>query len=50
MVVFVGCGIDNVFVELDGGEVLVMDGSLVFYVFLIECVGKFEFLVVRCCI
>jgi UDP-3-O-[3-hydroxymyristoyl] N-acetylglucosamine deacetylase len=35
-----GCGIDNVFVEIDGAEVPVMDGSSKPFVFMIECSGK----------
>ncbi len=42
MAALVGCGIDNVLVELDGGEVPVMDGSSAPYVFLIECAGRLE--------
>jgi UDP-3-O-[3-hydroxymyristoyl] N-acetylglucosamine deacetylase len=34
-----GCGIDNVIVELDGGEVPIMDGSADPFVFLMECAG-----------
>lgn len=39
MSAFVGCGIDNAVVELDGPEVPVMDGSAAPFVFLIECAG-----------
>ncbi len=39
MAAFWGCGVDNVMVELDGGEVPVMDGSSEPFVFLIECAG-----------
>ena len=34
-----GCGIDNLIVELDGGEIPIMDGSSEPFVFLIECAG-----------
>jgi UDP-3-O-[3-hydroxymyristoyl] N-acetylglucosamine deacetylase len=34
-----GCGIDNLFVELDGAEIPIMDGSSEPFVFLIECAG-----------
>jgi len=34
-----GCGIDNVVVEIDGPEVPAMDGSAAPFVFLIECAG-----------
>jgi UDP-3-O-[3-hydroxymyristoyl] N-acetylglucosamine deacetylase len=37
-----GCGIDNVVIELDGGEVPIMDGSSEPFVFLIECAGIVE--------
>jgi len=37
-----GCGVDNVFVELDGAEVPVMDGSAAPFVFLVECAGLRE--------
>ena len=37
-----GCGIDNVYVDLDGHEVPVMDGSAQPFVFLIECAGVLE--------
>lgn len=40
MAAFWGCGIDNVFVEIDGAEVPVMDGSSKPFVFMIECSGK----------
>jgi UDP-3-O-[3-hydroxymyristoyl] N-acetylglucosamine deacetylase len=35
-----GCGIDNAFVELDGPEVPIMDGSAVAFVRMIEGVGR----------
>ncbi len=34
-----GCGIDNLLIEIDGGEVPIMDGSSEPFVFLIECAG-----------
>lgn len=34
-----GCGIDNVFVELDGAEIPIMDGSSEPFIFMIECAG-----------
>lgn len=34
-----GCGIDNLIVELDAGEVPIMDGSAAPFVFLLECAG-----------
>ncbi len=34
-----GCGIDNLFVELDGAEIPIMDGSSEPFIFLIECSG-----------
>ncbi len=34
-----GCGIDNLYVEVDGGELPIMDGSAAPFVFLIECAG-----------
>jgi UDP-3-O-[3-hydroxymyristoyl] N-acetylglucosamine deacetylase len=37
-----GCEIDNVYVDLDGHEVPVMDGSAQPFVFLIECAGVLE--------
>ena len=37
-----GCGIDNVYVDIDGHEVPVMDGSAQPFVFLIECAGVLE--------
>ncbi len=42
MAAFWGCGIDNVVVELDSGEVPIMDGSSEPFVFLIECAGIVE--------
>lgn len=37
-----GCGIDNAFVELDGPEPPILDGSAAPYVFLLDCAGKVE--------
>lgn len=34
-----GCGIDNVFVEVDGLEIPIMDGSSKAFVFMINCAG-----------
>ncbi len=34
-----GCGVTNLFVEIDGAEVPIMDGSAAPFVFLIECAG-----------
>ncbi len=34
-----GCRIDNLYVEVDGGELPIMDGSAAPFVFLIECAG-----------
>jgi len=42
MSAFVGCGIDNVVVEIDGPEVPIMDGSASPFVFLIDCAGLIE--------
>ncbi len=39
MAALLGCGVDNVLVELDGPEVPIMDGSASPFVFLIECAG-----------
>jgi UDP-3-O-[3-hydroxymyristoyl] N-acetylglucosamine deacetylase len=39
MAALAGMGVDNAVVELDGGEVPVMDGSSASFVFLIECAG-----------
>ncbi|MDP6351710.1 MAG: UDP-3-O-acyl-N-acetylglucosamine deacetylase [Alphaproteobacteria bacterium] len=39
MAALLGCGIDNLYVELDGPEVPVMDGSSAPFVFLVECAG-----------
>ena len=37
-----GCQIDNVFVEVDGAEVPIMDGSAAPFVFLLDCAGVTE--------
>ena len=37
-----GCEIDNLFIDIDGPEVPVMDGSSAPFVFLIECAGIVE--------
>ncbi|MBT3703819.1 MAG: UDP-3-O-acyl-N-acetylglucosamine deacetylase [Alphaproteobacteria bacterium] len=42
MAALAGCGVDNAIVELNGGEVPIMDGSSAPFVFLIECAGIFE--------
>ncbi len=34
-----GCGVDNLCVEVEGGELPIMDGSSAPFVFLIECAG-----------
>ena len=34
-----GCGIDNLYIDIDGPEVPIMDGSSEPFVFLIECAG-----------
>ncbi len=34
-----GCGIDNLFIDIDGPEVPIMDGSSEPFVFLLECAG-----------
>jgi len=39
MAALAGCGIDNAVVELNGGEVPIMDGSSAPFVFLVECAG-----------
>lgn len=39
MAALYGCGIDNVFVEVDGPEVPIMDGSSKAFVFMINCAG-----------
>lgn len=39
MAALLGCGVDNAFVEIDGPEVPIMDGSAAPFVFLIECAG-----------
>lgn len=47
MAALMGCGIDNVEVELTGPEVPAMDGSAAPFVFLIECAGLKQFNVRR---
>ncbi len=42
MAALLGCGIDNVLIEVDGPEVPVMDGSAAPFVFLLECAGLEE--------
>lgn len=42
MAALAGCEIDNVIVEVKGGEVPIMDGSAEPFVFLIECAGSVE--------
>ena len=42
MAALAGCGIDNVEVEINGGEVPIMDGSSAPFGFLIECAGVVE--------
>jgi len=37
-----GCGVDNVYLDVNGPEVPVMDGSAQPFVFLIECAGLLE--------
>lgn len=42
MAALAGCEIDNVVVEVNGGEVPIMDGSAEPFVFLIDCAGTVE--------
>ncbi|MBF0446063.1 MAG: UDP-3-O-acyl-N-acetylglucosamine deacetylase [Magnetococcales bacterium] len=42
MAAFAGLGVDNAFVDLDGPEVPIMDGSAAPFVFLIQCAGVVE--------
>lgn len=42
MAAFLGTGVDNAMVEIDGPEVPIMDGSADAFVFLIECAGIIE--------
>lgn len=42
MAALAGCNIDNLVVEIQGGEVPAMDGSAAPFVFLIECAGIVE--------
>jgi len=37
-----GCAIDNLYVEVEGGELPIMDGSAAPFVFLVECAGAVE--------
>ncbi|MCE2564119.1 UDP-3-O-acyl-N-acetylglucosamine deacetylase [Komagataeibacter sp. FNDCF1] len=39
MAALAGCGVDNVFVDVDGPEMPVFDGSAAEFVFLLECAG-----------
>lgn len=39
MAALAGCGIDNIMIEINGGEVPIMDGSSEPFVFLVECAG-----------
>lgn len=42
MAALAGCGIDNTIIEINGGEVPIMDGSSEPFVFLVECAGVVE--------
>ena len=42
MAALAGCGIDNAYVDLNGPEVPIMDGSAHPFVFLVECAGVVE--------
>jgi UDP-3-O-[3-hydroxymyristoyl] N-acetylglucosamine deacetylase len=42
MAAFAGLGVDNAVVELEGGEVPIMDGSAAPFVFLLQCAGVRE--------
>ena len=42
MAALAGCGIDNARIELNGGEVPIMDGSSQPFVFLMDCAGVVE--------
>ena len=42
MAAFAGLGIDNAYVDLDGSEVPIMDGSAAPFVFLLQCAGVRE--------
>ena len=42
MAALTACGIDNALIEIDGGEVPVMDGSAASFVFLLEVAGTTE--------
>ena len=47
MAAFAGLGVDNAVVELEGGEVPIMDGSAAPFVFLLQCAGVREQAAVR---
>lgn len=42
MAAFAGAGVDNVLVEVNGGEIPIMDGSAAPFLFLIDCAGLVE--------
>ncbi len=42
MAAFAGAGVDNVAVEVNGGEIPIMDGSAAPFLFLIDCAGLVE--------
>ncbi|MGN7613577.1 UDP-3-O-acyl-N-acetylglucosamine deacetylase [Magnetococcales bacterium HHB-1] len=42
MAAFAGLGVDNAYIDLDGPEVPIMDGSAAPFVFLIQCAGVAE--------
>lgn len=42
MAALCGCGIDNLYIEVEGSELPIMDGSAAPFVFLIECAGIVE--------
>ena len=42
MAALAGCGVDNTIIEINGGEVPIMDGSSEPFVFLVECAGVVE--------
>ncbi|MBE7729378.1 UDP-3-O-acyl-N-acetylglucosamine deacetylase [Komagataeibacter sp. FXV3] len=39
MAALAGCGVDNIFIDVDGPEIPVFDGSAAEFVFLLECAG-----------
>ena len=47
MAALYGCEIDNAFIDVDGPEVPVMDGSAAPFVFLIECAGTVDQAAIR---